>query len=84
MSYVGKEFRFCLCCCLELLHLGETGVTLDGLAPLRAARTLKTVFLSSDWPSPAIQARLRQLVATLPRCELVVNHLPPHVYLGTE
>ena len=68
---------------LELLHLGGTGVTLDGVLELRGDN-LKTVFVSSELPAPAIQVRLRQLKQSLPDCEVVVNHQPLHVYLGNK
>ncbi|OWP61673.1 hypothetical protein CDA63_18190 [Hymenobacter amundsenii] len=66
---------------LELLHLGGTGVTLDGLLELRGD-CLQTVFISSDLSTPLIQDRLRLLALSLPGCEVVVNHHPPHVFLG--
>ncbi|MGI4862436.1 MAG: hypothetical protein ACRYFZ_00820 [Janthinobacterium lividum] len=65
---------------LELLHLGETGITLDGLLEL-SGNHLKTVFISSELPVLSIQARLQQLAQSLPGCEVVVNHVPPHVHL---
>ena len=68
---------------LELLHLGDTSVTLDGLLELRGEH-LKTVFISSELLAPAIRLRLRQLAQSLPGCEVVVNHVPPHVYLAGE
>lgn len=67
---------------LELLHLGDTGVTLDGLLELRGGH-LQTVFISSELPAPTIQERLHQLEQLLPGCEVVINHVPPHVYLAS-
>jgi hypothetical protein len=66
---------------LELLHVGGTAVTLDGLAAMPPAPTLKTIFLDSDLPPADIRDRLLQLAETLPGCDVVVNHLPPHHYL---
>ncbi len=57
---------------LELLHLGSTLVTVNGLKEIGQLKRLKTLLISAD---EAEMELLPNLAAQLPKdCELIVNH----------
>lgn len=57
---------------LELLHLGSTPVTTDGVLKLFVP-TLKRLFISADHDDDS-KAKLRRFCRSFPDCEVVVNH----------
>ena len=61
---------------LELLHLGGTSVTVNGLKEIGQLKRLKTLLISAD---DAEMELLPQVAAQLPEdCELIVNHQTYH------
>ena len=58
---------------LELLHLGGTKVTIDGLANIKRLENLKMLLFSSNETDEVINEKLIPLTALLPHCEIVVN-----------
>jgi len=57
---------------LEVLHLGYTSVTIDGLLQLTALTHLKRLLFSME-SIEGMQLKMLQLQAFLPHCELVIN-----------
>ncbi|GAB3310087.1 hypothetical protein GCM10027348_42580 [Hymenobacter tenuis] len=66
---------------LELLHLGSTGITLDGIGAMDEWSTLKALYLSTDRSAEQILQHVTQLRLVLPACEIVLNHQPLESYL---
>ena len=60
---------------LELLHLKNTAVTIDGILQLNALTNLKTLLFSAD-DLEAIKEKLLQLKAIHPACEFVIDGRP--------
>lgn len=57
---------------LELLHLKNTTITIDGILQLKALTNLKTLLFSAD-DVEAIKEKMLQLKAILPACEYVID-----------
>jgi len=60
---------------LELLHLKNTSVTIDGLLKLDALTNLKTLLFSAD-DVEAIKEKMLQLKTMHPACEFVIDGKP--------
>ena len=60
---------------LELLHVKNTGVTIDGLLQLNGLVNLKKIFFSAD-DVESITEKLLQLKIMLPHCDLVIDSIP--------
>jgi hypothetical protein len=58
---------------LELLHLGGTCVSVDGLLQLSADHPLHTLLVSVDEPEK-YTSELTTLALRFPACQLIVNH----------
>ncbi len=58
---------------LELLHLGSTSITLEGLLNLRPSATLKTILFSDPENKPDAEKML-VLRKLFPNCEFIINH----------
>ena len=60
---------------LELLHLGGTKITVDGLEHIHTIGTLKKLLISADRGDAATEEKLRNLAIMLPPgCEFIVNY----------
>jgi len=58
---------------LELLHLGGTPISLNGLLQLSATHPLRMLLISVDDPE-LHQNELTTIAQRFPACELIVNH----------
>jgi hypothetical protein len=57
---------------LELLHLGSTAVTVEGLLQLGDLQNLKRLLFSADTETD-IKEKAQQLKNLLPNCEFIIN-----------
>jgi len=57
---------------LEFLHVRYTGITIDGLLQLKSLINLKTLMFSAE-DVESIKAKLLQLKAMLPQCDLIID-----------
>ncbi|CAL1516380.1 hypothetical protein [Chitinophaga sp. MM2321] len=58
---------------LELLYLGGSGITVDGLSGISCLKDLKSFYISAD--DNEDPEKLRSIAASLPPgCEFIVNH----------
>ncbi|MFZ2284024.1 MAG: hypothetical protein WAV86_09125 [Lutibacter sp.] len=55
---------------LELLHLGSTSITIDGILKLNALQSLKRLLFSME----NIGEKMLQLKSILPHCEFIINN----------
>jgi hypothetical protein len=60
---------------LELLHLKNTSVTIDGILKLNQLTRLKKILFSAD-DADAIKEKMLQLKTILPGCDFVINSKP--------
>jgi hypothetical protein len=60
---------------LELLHLGSTSVTIDGILKLTSLKGLRLLLFSAP-PEGIPDEKIMQLKALFPTCEIVVNNQP--------
>lgn len=61
---------------LQLLHLGGTKVTLEGLTNIERLENLKLLLLSSNESDELINEKVITLTALLPGCHISVNSKP--------
>lgn len=58
---------------LELLHLGSTSITIDGILQLNALQSLKRLLFSMENIENNGE-QLLQLKSILPHCEFIINN----------
>lgn len=57
---------------LEFIHLGSTGVTVDGLLKIPHLTKLKEILIS-DPGTPDLAAKMRIVMTALPACRFIIN-----------
>ena len=57
---------------LELLHLGSTNITIDGILKLTSLSNLKKLLFSLDESNDP--SKLKEFTRSLPDCEIIINH----------
>lgn len=65
---------------LELLHLGGTPITVDGIMQLFLPG-LKQLYISAGYDD-GTKAKLQRFTKAFPKCDVIVNHKDFDVYLG--